>query len=372
MLMKQYNRPTLLVNEEIVRRNFRRMAEKARLNNTELTPHFKTHQSKLIGGWFKDENLTAITVSSVSMAEYFADDGWRHIIIAFPVNILEIHKIASLAPSVQLTLLVTSVEQIKVLLREVDVYLKILIEVDCGSNRSGVDPEDNNLISEMIKLLENTQHHFKGFYSHFGHTYSAGSREAVEKIYHNSINIMEDLRHRHAYAQPMISIGDTPSCSIINEFEDIKSLHAGNFVFYDLTQVQIGSCNVEDIAIALACPVVSKNKKRREIIIYGGGVHLSKESLLDTEFEQVIYGKPVLLTDDGWTNPLVGCYVCSLSQEHGVVKLTPEVFDQINIGDVIGILPVHSCMTADVMGGYVNLSGVAVDHFKAEWTLPGK
>lgn len=365
--MIEITRPTLLINKDIAKQNIHRMAVKSGLNNVELVPHFKTHQSRLIGSWFKEDTLEMLTVSSVSMAEYFADDGWRHITIAFPVNILEISKIANLAARVQLTLLVTSIEQIKILLKEVEVYLKILIEIDCGSNRSGLDPENNNLISEMIDLLNNNQHHFKGFYSHFGHTYNASSSEEVEQIYYSSMNIMEDLKHRHAYAQPTISIGDTPSCSIIKKFENIKSIHAGNFVFYDLTQVKIGSCEEEDIAIALACPVVSKNEQRQEVIIYGGGVHLSKESLYDNELEQVIYGKPVLLTDDGWSASIPDSYVRSLSQEHGVVKLTQEAYDRLNIGDVIGILPVHSCMTADVMGGYVDLSGEAVDHFKAQW-----
>ena len=367
--MIEITRPTLLLNTDIAKHNIHRMVVKAGLNNVELIPHFKTHQSRIIGGWFKEETLATITVSSVSMAEYFADDGWRNIAIAFPVNILEINKIANLASRVQLTLLVTSTEQIKVLLNEVDVYLKILIEIDCGSHRSGVDPENNTLISEMIDLLDNTQHHFKGFYSHFGHTYSAGSKEEVEQIYYRAMNIMEDLKHRHAYAQPMISIGDTPSCSIIKKFEDIKSIHAGNFVFYDLTQVQIGSCKEEDIAIALACPIVSKNDQRKEVIIYGGGVHLSKESLYDNVLEKNIYGRPALLTENGWSASIPDSYVRALSQEHGVVKLSQEAFDQINIGDVIGILPVHSCMTADVMGGYVDLSGEAIDHFKGtKWS----
>ena len=364
--MNNFTRPTLLINKDIAKRNIGRMTKKVNSNNIELVPHFKTHQSIQIGSWFKEDGIKAITVSSVSMAEYFANAGWQQITIAFPVNILEINKITTLAARTQLTLLVTNVEQIQVLLREVDVYLKILIEIDCGSNRSGLDHENNNLISEMIGLLDNTQHHFKGFYSHFGHTYGAGSREDVEHIYYSSINNMTDLIHRHAYAQPTISIGDTPSCSIINNFEGIKSLHAGNFIFYDITQVQIGSCKEEDIAIALACPVVSKNAKRSEIIIYGGGVHLSKETLYDKDIGANIYGKIVLLSETGWSSSMPDCYVRSLSQEHGVVKLSAEAYDQIHVGNIIGVLPVHSCMTADVMCGYIELSGEGVDHFKAQ------
>ncbi|RLD22023.1 MAG: alanine racemase [Bacteroidetes bacterium] len=367
--MIKIDKPTLIVNKNIARRNIKLMAKKASDNGLVLTPHFKTHQSKEIGRWFREETIETITVSSVSMAEYFAEDSWKHITIAFPVNILEIHKIANLATIVDLTLLVTDKEQIKVLLQEVDVYVNILIEIDTGSKRSGLNPANGKLISEMIDSLSSTQHHFKGFYSHFGHTYNAASRVEVESIYRESLNIMKDLKHTHAYAKPTISIGDTPSCSIINDFAEVKSIHAGNFVFYDLTQAQIGSCKEEDIAIALACPVVSKNAERNEIIIYGGGVHLSKESLLDNETKTSIFGKIVTFSEHGWSRSIPGCYVRSISQEHGVVKLTAEAFHKIKIGDVIGVLPVHSCMTADVMCGYVDLSGDSVDHLKAHWAV---
>lgn len=359
-------RPTLFVNRNIVRNNIHTMATKAKENGVELIPHFKTHQSREIGRWFREKTIETITVSSVSMAEYFAEDGWKHIFIAFPVNILEIQQIANLASNVELTLLVTSKEQIKILLQEVDVYVNILVEIDTGSNRSGLNPSESQLIREMIDLLSGTQHNFKGFYSHFGHTYNASSRFEVEQIYARSMNIMHDLKYRHADANPTISIGDTPSCSIISEFEDIKSIHAGNFAFFDLTQAQIGSCREEDIAIALACPVVGKNAERNEIIVYGGGVHLSKELLYDNDIKSNIYGKIVMFSEYGWSRSVPGCYVRSISQEHGVVKLTPEAYHRINIGDVIGVLPVHSCMTADVMAGYTELSGEGVDHFKGQ------
>ncbi|RMF25997.1 MAG: hypothetical protein D6765_09585 [Bacteroidetes bacterium] len=116
-------------------------------------------------------------------------------------------------------------------------------------------------------------------------------------------------------------------------------------------QWQIGACSFEDIAVALACPVVARHPERLEIILYGGGVHLSKDRLEHPDFG-TIYGLPVLLNETGWSDPLPGCYLRSLSQEHGVLRCTPEAFEQWQIGDLVGILPVHSCMCADLMKGY--------------------
>ncbi len=96
------NRPTLLVDEALCRRNIARMAEKARIAGVRFRPHFKTHQSAAIGEWFREAGVTAITVSSVSMARYFSGAGWSDITIAFPVNLREMEEINRLAGEIHL------------------------------------------------------------------------------------------------------------------------------------------------------------------------------------------------------------------------------------------------------------------------------
>ncbi|MBK8048603.1 MAG: hypothetical protein IPK16_16670 [Anaerolineales bacterium] len=56
-------------------------------------------------------------------------------------------------------------------------------------------------------------------------------------------------------------------------------MRPGNFVFYDWTQVQVGSCGFDDVAVVAACPVVGKYPDRHEVVLYGGAVHLSKDFL---------------------------------------------------------------------------------------------
>ncbi|MCB0397977.1 MAG: hypothetical protein KDD36_15110, partial [Flavobacteriales bacterium] len=50
-------------------------------------------------------------------------------------------------------------------------------------------------------------------------------------------------------------------------------------------------------------------------------------------------------------------YVDRLSQEHGVVKATAERISLTKEGDIVYVLPVHSCMTADLMRSYSDLTG---------------
>ena len=96
--------PTLILDKKRCLANIEKMANKAKRNNINFRPHFKTHQSAEIGSWFRNFDVTSITVSSVRMAKYFAANGWNDITIAFPVNILEIGQINELALKISLNI----------------------------------------------------------------------------------------------------------------------------------------------------------------------------------------------------------------------------------------------------------------------------
>ena len=107
--MNEYSaivKPALIVDEQRARENIRRIAERAASSGVRYRPHFKTHQSTQVGRWFRDYGVNCITVSSLSMAAYFADDGWDDITVAFPVNVRESRLIGELAGRVRLNLLV--------------------------------------------------------------------------------------------------------------------------------------------------------------------------------------------------------------------------------------------------------------------------
>ena len=239
---------------------------------------------------------------------------------------------------------------IKFLSENLDSEVRIFIEIDTGYNRSGIDYENTEKIENLITFISKSPKLiFKGFLTHAGHTYNAKSVDEILTIHNETVERMNFLKNKFQKYNPMISIGNTPSCSLADNFDNIDEIRPGNIVFYDVTQYSLGSCQENGISVALACPIVDINAKRNEVIILGGGVHLSKEYL---EIDgQKIYGKVVLLTDSGWTASLANCYVKKLSQEHGILHITDEYIENLNIGDIVGILPIHSCMTANLMKG---------------------
>ena len=159
----------------------------------------------------------------------------------------------------------------------------------------------------------------------------------------------------------IISIGDTPSCSLAENFEEIDEIRPGNFVFFDLMQYNLGVCRFEEIAVCMACPVVDINRERNEIVIYGGGIHFSKEFIMQNG--EKIFGQVVKLNETGWIKPAEASNLNSLSQEHGIIQASNKLISEISIGDVIGVIPVHSCMTANLMGSYKTLDNQTFYHF---------
>lgn len=364
----EIKQPTLLLDKQKCRANIERMVQKARKHRVKLIPHFKTHQSHIIGNWFHDMGIREITVSSVKMAEYFADHGWKHITIAFPCNILQIDKINDLANSIDLTLFVNTLTTAKFLANHITSRVKLITEIDTGYHRTGLLAEDTDSIEQLLNFISKSEQLiFTGFYTHSGNTYHSKTRNGIAEIHSTTLFKLNQLRKYFSSLFPnlSLSIGDTPGCTLIDNFTGISSIHPGNFVFYDINQFNIGSCPTNWIAVAVACPVVDKIKERKEIILHGGAVHFSKDFENRSDGSKN-YGIPVLLDDNGWSTPYFDNYLYSLSQEHGLLKCTSEFYSRVKIGDIIGILPIHSCLTANLMKGYTTLDGESIDHIEGE------
>ncbi len=361
--MVEIIRPTLVLNKEVCLRNIERMAQKAAEHQLRFRPHFKTHQSAKIGEWFKMFGVECITVSSVRMAEYFASKGWNDITLAFPVNILEMSNINRLAANIRLNILVENKESATILAKKITSPLGIYIKIDTGYQRTGIGSSKTATIQSILSQIELSKKLlFKGFLSHTGHTYTALSANEIFSRHFDALLKLKSLKQRFKrnYPNIEISLGDTPSATLCTNFSGVDELRPGNFVFYDLMQQNLGVCSIDDIAVRLVCPVVSKHLSRNEIVIYGGAVHLSKESITNINGKQM-YGR-IFIVKDGEKVLLDSLnYVSKLSQEHGILKVTQSQFKNFEVGDLVEIIPVHSCLTANLMGHYQTEDGEIID-----------
>ena len=357
-------KPTLILNKEICLANIKRMLDKTKNSAVHFRPHFKTHQSAYIGNWFRKLGIHSITVSSISMAKYFSAYGWMDITIAFPVNILEANEIGELASSVSLNLITDSLEVLPVIENAINTPVGIFIEIDTGYHRTGIVWKDVSEIDVILEsILQSAKLKFKGFLTHSGHTYHAESTAEIQDIYKDTVlkmNFLKD-RYREGWPDLIVSVGDTPTCSIVEDLSDVDEIRPGNFVFYDLMQYSLGSCKLDEIAVALACPVIGKSTQRNEVIVYGGAIHLSKDFLLKSNGER-LYGYVVKFGENSWSPPLPATFVSNLTQEHGIIRVPGNLMGNINRGDIVGILPVHSCLTVNLMKTLHTFEGEIINY----------
>ena len=153
-----------------------------------------------------------------------------------------------------------------------------------------------------------------------------------------------------------ISVGDTPTCSTLDRFPGGDEVRPGGFVVYDLRQLQIGSCREDEIAVAVALPVVAKYEDRGELLVYGGAAHLSRDYQVRPDGSPT-YGAIAGWAERGWGGIVPNAYVASLSQEHGLVKGDAAFIARVHLGDVLPVIPVHSCLLAYHIREYVTLDG---------------
>ena len=361
-------KPTLLLDSVKVRQNIARMAAKAEEAELSFRPHFKTHQSAQVGAWFREFGVECITVSSLSMAEYFADNGWSDITVAVIFNHLEVDRADRLAGQVNLNLVVERFKSVDLIDATFQNKVNAFIKIDSGYGRTGITWEKAREVRDLaLKIASSDKIRFSGLLTHAGHSYDATSREQVESIHRQTVSRLAGLQKdllSSGLNNCLISVGDTPGCSIVNNFEGVDEIRPGNFIFYDLMQHQIGACLQEDIAVVVACPVIGTYPDRERIIIYGGAVHFSKEFILDESGDRV-FGYLAPVVDDRWRAADPSVRIISLTQEHGKVSAPVDFIEKVDIGDILLFMPVHSCLTCNLHRHYMTMDGEQVSSFNS-------
>src|SRR4051812_13733349 len=139
---------------------------------------------------------------------------------------------------------------------------------------------------------------------------------------------------------PCVSIGSTPTMSIVDHLDGIDEIRPGNYIFFDGYQATLGSCAFEDTALTVLAAVIHRDEKRRKLVIDAGGIALSKDRGPTNLDPACGYGR-VLDLDGNET----GMRVTGLSQEHGeVIGSNDEIFSRFKVGDRVRILANHSCL----------------------------
>ncbi len=350
--------PALLLDLERLKSNINRMAIKAETNEVELRPHIKTHKCVEIAKMQLNHGASGITVSTLDEAAIFAEAGFKDITYAVSMTSNKLQSAIEIASRVNLHLLVDSeymVEKLDTASQEIERPLSLFLKVHCGYQRTGVNPRDPASIKIVDKIVNSKNLEFSGILTHGGHSYDATTIAEIKKIAEQEqqemVKFAKTLENEKPSLKPkVVSIGSTPTISLTDSIsEGITEVRPGNYVFYDYTQVALGSCKLSDCALTVLSRVVGKYDDY--LVTDAGATSLSKD-LGPTHLEpKGSYGK--IFSDYEQHQLERDLHLYSVSQEHGKVRFKDPSLSQIyNVDDSLRILPNHSCLTANLNDCY--------------------
>lgn len=331
------------------------MRVKAERSAVVFRPHVKTHKSPEIGLLQFGGRPGPITVSTLAEAEMFAGNGFDDITYAFPIAIDKLERAAALAKKIRLHLLFDHRDALVAAIayaRSNGVRFSLWLKVDCGYHRAGVDPEDPESLRLALDAAVAPEIDFQGFLTHAGHSYSARSAEEIVAIAREETSVLNRFRNSFEQAggrRLPISVGSTPTCSLVDRFEDCDEVRPGNYVFYDWFQSRLGSCTADDIAAMVLAEVVGVYPAPKKILLNAGALALSKD-LGGTHLGDSGYGAVMTLD-----RQVLAMEIFSISQEHGQVRGAGA--ETMRVGDRLLIAPNHSCLTAAMFDRYYVVDG---------------
>ncbi len=343
--------PCLIIDEQKMDANITRLRTRLDAAGVGFSPHLKTAKSMAIAKRLLTTVHDPAAVSTLREAEFFADQGLTKLTYAVGITPHKLSRVQALrSRGLDLTIILDSVEQAQAVAAcsSIDNPIPVLIELDCDGHRSGVRPDNAELLLAIAQTLKPTAL-LRGVLTHAGESYAAKNTDqlvaAAENERLSSLKSADILRSK-GYTCPVISVGSTPTAHFAPSYEGITEVRAGVFVFFDLVQTGLGVCNMEDIALSVLATVIGHQHDKGWTIIDAGWTALSGDR--GTARQATDYGYGAVCDLSGRILP--GLTVVEVNQEHGIVGLGQNfqgIAPKLPIGTRLRILPNHACATAE-------------------------
>mgnify|MGYP002512749212 CR=1 FL=1 len=338
MTVWELDTPALLIDQDILTANLKRMQAYAERKHVLLRPHVKTHKMPHIARLQRELGAVGIAVAKVGEAEVMAEHGMDDIMIANEiVGPEKLRRIAALGRSCRVRYGVDSVYQIEeaqLTFAACSATARVVVEIEVGENRSGVVEETD--FRELIKAIQKSPNvSYEGVFGHDGNSYRAADAKACTDV---SVGAQRRLLQFASVAEEMgehsriVSYGSTPAvlcdCPILEGITDIR---VGTYALMDASQAHVVG-TYEHCGATVLATVISKPVKGRVILDVGAkGLTMQErtEGICASGGKGCILGEPDVKID-------------AVFDEHGIIH-DERFFEKVRIGEKVRIIPAHVC-----------------------------
>ena len=364
MQLSDLRTPSVLVDKPRFERNLDRMQAAASAKGIRLRPHAKTHKSPELARLQISRGAAGVCCAKLGEAEVFPDAGIEDIRLPYPINPVNARRVLQLLDKTRLSFIVDDLDvardwsdEMRAAGRDVDV----LVKVDVGFHRCGIDPQPDRALPFIKTIATLGGLSLKGLLSHAGHAYHAASETALQQIARDEARTLHELAtaaREQGVEIDELSAGATPTARYSLQQEWLTEYRAGNYVYFDRTQVGLGAATWNDCALTVLARVVSKPAPDRLILDSG-----SKTLAADGARGFVaMSGHGAVFRDvslAAGATPDGSLLVERLSEEHATVRVVSGQ-TPLQPGDLVRLVPNHSCVVSNLVDNAWLCEGVEV------------
>ncbi len=330
--------PALVLDLAVVRRNIAKMAETLKaLGGAELRPHVKVHKSPELARMQVEAGAIGVSTATVWEAMVMVQAGLDGVLVVNTVS--GRYKLAALAALARQADVMVAVDDarngaaIAAEARAAGSTLEVLIEVDTGMDRAGVDS-----VEEAITLADRLAHldglRLTGVTGYEGHCSLTPDRdlrhERQQAAMRFLVGVGESIRAA-GFPCDIVSAGGTATWDWTAAFPGVTEIQAGSYVVMD----NFHGAMISDFeqALTVLSTVISRRSDR--VVVDAGNKSM---------------GAPALATICGHDLP-----VLRSDEEHGVFVATGDV--TLEVGDVVELVPGYTPGTVNWYDAYHVVEG---------------
>ena len=348
--------PCLVLDLDRFESNLDKMSRFAASRGVALRPHAKTHKCVNIARRQIEKNAIGISVATIAEAEVMACAGIRGLLLtAEMVGEPKISRLMQLVAKAPDTMVVVdhpdNVSDLQQAAAAAGLQLRVLIDLDIGQNRTGIQPGEPALrLAEVIGSSRNLE--LKGICAYGGHVaHVVGFEERLSSARRTMDKALQtrDLIVKSGHKLDILTGASTGTYNIDSDIEGLTELQSGSYVFMDVEYRRIGGRSgavYDDFAPALT--------------VLGTVIHRSgNKAVVDA-------GIKAFATDRGYGPELLdlpGVKYEFAGDEHGRVVVD---HDEIKLGDKLRFIAPHCDPTVNL---YDRINCVRGDAVEDVWPI---
>ncbi|MGY8825513.1 MAG: DSD1 family PLP-dependent enzyme [Candidatus Latescibacterota bacterium] len=266
--------PFLKLDLDILEKNIRYISSYCREHRCAWRPHSKAHKSPQIAHMQIAAGAIGITCAKLSEAELLVDHGIEHILLANQlVTQAKWNRLGQLQTRSEV---IATIEDLDIIplaaeaARHSGQSIPLLIELDIGMGRVGVEPGDKTL-SLAQRIAETEGLSFRGLMGYEGHVLSVQPETAKKKACIEAINYLlssRDLLAKNGLNAEIISAGGTGSFAYTAAISGITEVQAGGGIFMDAKYRD--EFHVSDLQVALTLLASVTSRRPGQVVTDSG------------------------------------------------------------------------------------------------------